>query len=363
MALPEASAEVLVATTWHCNLACSYCFVEDRRDGVRGRMTPRLAERLIKSLNEGLAEADEIVVHLYGGEPLTNLPAMRVMVEAAHAYPSGRFRFSITTNGTIASDEAIALLDRGQFEIVLSIDGPASVHDACRRTAAGRPSHQRVMRFLSSVRSRTGCRIRGSAVVRSGNSLKSAVDYLKSLPLDAIKAQAVRVPGGAPFALDDEERRAYERDLEAIGDSVIEDLESGIQPMDDRFSGRVLQMLAGRKRERFCSAGARVFGVTPEGVMLPCVLLDPEADALGRLEDSPSVWVEAGKRWREERAPRSECRVCDALPYCGGGCPAVLPVCGTDECDLIRKNVQVARRIYDHFEGRQTMLLGLAGMV
>jgi hypothetical protein len=41
----------------------------------------------------------------------------------------------------------------------------------------------------------------------------------------------------------------------------------------------------------------------------------------------------------------------------------VLPVCGTDECDLIRKNVQVARRIYDHFEGRQTMLLGLAGMV
>lgn len=361
-ASPNASAEVLVATTWQCNLACSYCFIEDRRDGASKRMTPDLAERLIDSLNEGLAGAEDIVVHLYGGEPLSNLSAVEALIERARRYTTGRFRFAITTNGTIRSDEAIELLERGAFDIVLSIDGPAAVHDERRRTAAGKPTHAQVMEFLSAVRGRTQCRVRGSAVVRSGAPLKAAVDYLSSLPLDAIKAQAVRAPEGDPSALTDEERNEYMRDLDAIGDRVIADLEAGRQPLDDRFSARALQMLAGGVRERFCNAGDGVFGVTPDGVVLPCVLLEPQGNTLGHIQDPPQVWLDAGKRWRAERGPRSECGSCAALPYCGGGCPAVLAVCGADECGLVRKNVEVARRICDHFDDRKTVLLGLAGI-
>jgi uncharacterized protein len=356
-------AEVLVATTWRCNLRCSYCFVEQTHlTGGGPRMTPELAGRVVDALDEGLAgEVETICLHLYGGEPLTNLPALRALVERAEAKPPGRFTFAITTNGTRGTPEAVELLGRGRFAVVLSVDGPAEVHDECRRTTGGRPTHERVMRFLEDLRERTACNLRVSAVVRSGWPLSEAVEYLESLPANALKAQAVRTPEGLPWTLTSEERERYLQDLELLGRKVIADLEADRPPRDDRFSARVLQLLAGVERETFCAAGDPNLGITPSGDVLPCVLLDA-GERLGHVDDDPAVWRQAGRRWRAERARRRpECEGCAALPLCGGGCPAILPVCGADECDLIRRNCEVAGSIYRHFEDRPELLLNLAG--
>lgn len=364
MASPDAAigrAEVLVATSWDCNLRCCYCFVSDHTFGCNGgRLSTAAAGRVIDALDAGLGDADSICVHLYGGEPLLHLDAIRAMVERAATRTAGRFSFAITTNGTVATDEAIALLGEGRFEVVLSIDGPPQIHDQCRRTAAGRPTHRRVLRFLDRLRSRTDCWVRGSAVVRGGWGLAEAQAYLRSLPVDAIKAQAIRVPVGSPHALSAREREAYLQDLEAIGDQVIDDLERGRMPRDDRYSNRVLQLLKGEPRERFCGAGWSVFGVTPGGEVRPCLLV--EGEPLGHIDDEPRVWREAGARWRSSRGPRPECASCEALPLCGGGCPAMLAVCGADECDLVRHNCRVARRIYACFRERPEALLALAGI-
>jgi uncharacterized protein len=278
MVVPAASlepdnelAEVLVATTWDCNLRCSYCFVQEQGLARAGeRMSPEVGVRLIDVLDEGLRDVRSVCVHLYGGEPLTNLPVMAAMLERAADKPPQRFQFAITTNGTVLTDEAIRLLGKGSFQVVLSIDGPARIHDECRRTRAGEATHARVLEFLCALRSRTRCRVRGSAVVRSGWSLAEAVGYLRGLPVDTIKAQAVRGPEGTAYALSPGERDQYLRDLETIGREVISELEQGQLPKDDRFSARVLQLLAGMSRERFCAAGDTTFGITPAGGVFPC---------------------------------------------------------------------------------------------
>jgi hypothetical protein len=106
------------------------------------RMSPEMAAHVVDALDEGLPHVETISLHLYGGEPLTNLPALEAMVRRAHekrparAERARRFSFAITTNGTILSPEILALLDEGAFNVVLSIDGPAHVHDACRRVKA-----------------------------------------------------------------------------------------------------------------------------------------------------------------------------------------------------------------------------------
>jgi uncharacterized protein len=325
-------------------------------------MPPRLAERVVDALDEGLAGAEAIGIHLYGGEPLTNLPALKALVRRAGTKRCGSFRFTITTNGAVASPAVFDLLEEGRFQVVLSIDGPAHVHDRVRRTRRGAPTHARVMRFLNELRARTHCWVRGSAVVRSGWSLAEATAYLRSLPVDAIKAQAVRVAGGTPLALRPFERRTYLGDLEAAGRQVIDDLEAGRTPRDDRFSARVLQLLVGRARRFFCGAGESVFGVTPEGAVRPCVLLPPGAGELGHVDDPPARWLRAGVRWNAVRSVRSECEACSARPLCGGGCPALMPVCGEEECDLIRKNCEVATSIFEHFRVRPEVLLALGGV-
>jgi uncharacterized protein len=357
------NAEVLVATTWECNLRCSYCFVKNRTAKQGGsRMSPGMARRLIDALDAGMGHVGSICVHLYGGEPLTNLPALRALVDAAERKPAGRFNFAITTNGTLLSDEVIGLLARGGFQVILSIDGPAAVHDGCRRTPAGDPTHARVMDFLSALKSRTDCWVRGSAVVRRNWRLRDAGRYLRTLPVDAIKAQAVRVADADRMALSPDERRHYLADLEEVGHLVIAELETGRRPRDDRFSNRVLQILQGAVRDSFCGAGHTTFGFMPDGTVTPCVLLDSEDRRLGHIGQAPGEWVGAGELWRARRKMNAECRTCPALDLCGGGCPAVLPVCGVDECEITRKNCDIAHGIYRHFADRPEMLLPLAGI-
>ncbi len=356
-------SEVFVSSTWSCNLACSYCFLRRRGLNVpEGHMSPELAVRVVDVFDEALLHSEVICLHLYGGEPLTNLPALSAMLRRAEEKPSGRFRFAVTTNGVADPEEAVDLLGAGRFQVILSIDGPEEIHDACRRTVDGAPTHATVLRFLEALRSRTDCWVRASSVVRKGWSLSKATAYLRSLPVDAIKAQAVRLPTGSPHALGIAETAVYFRDLEKIGRDVIEEIEAGHLPRDDRFSSRVLQLITGKDRQAFCGAGETTLGVTPDGTVLPCILLDPASNRLGHVFMDPEEWIREGRRWKESRGLRADCASCSALPLCGGGCPALLPVCGEGECELIRKNCEVARSIHDHFRSCQTALLVLAGV-
>ncbi len=325
-------------------------------------MSPESAARVVDALDAGLDDVESICLHLYGGEPLTNLPALAAMVDRAAEKPAGRFRFAVTTNGVCDSPDVFELLDRGRFQVVLSIDGPAKIHDTCRRTQNGVGTHTAVMKFLTELRTRTRCWVRGSSVVRSGWSLGQASAYLRTLPVDVIKAQAIRSPLGAPYALTAEEWSRYRDDLEAVGRQVIAELEVGNPPRDDRFSSRVLQLLMGKERKHFCGAGHTTFGITPGGEILPCVLMDAAEFRLGHIDEEPSVWRKAGRQWRDDQTVRSECRDCSALSLCGGGCPALLPLCGDGECDITRKNCDIAASIYDHFRANPEPLLLLAGI-
>jgi len=365
-ALPDKShnlSEVLVATTWECNLHCSYCFVHNKKLTVnQERMSPDLAVRVIDALDRGLAHIEKICIHLYGGEPLINIPAIEAMVRWA-SKKSKRFLFSVTTNGVINDSAVYNLLDKGHFQIILSIDGPKKVHDECRRTISGAPTHAHVLRFLKNIRTRTHCWVRGSAVVRPGWSLLEAVSYMNSLPLDAIKAQAVRVPPDSPYALSDREKTQYLYDLDELGKQVIADLETSRIPKDDRFSSRVLQLLARKNRNSFCGAGQTSFGIAPDGSVLPCILMDRHEARLGHVDDNPTVWLQKGVDWRKQQRNSSECRHCNAYSLCGGGCHAVISVCGENECEIIRKNCEVATKIYQHFQSNPERLLALAGIV
>jgi uncharacterized protein len=324
------------------------------------RMSAAQAVDVLEALEKGFPDAETISIHFYGGEPLLNLPAMRAIVEHVVAHRKKQFSFAVTTNGTMATPEIISLLDRGGFGVVLSVDGPAEVHNACRGTTDGSPTHHRVLKFLKGLREKTSCWVRGSAVVRPGWPMSRASAYLKTLPVDTIKCQVVRARPGSPWALNPAERQEYLNDLEAAGQQVIEDIEAGVRPRDDRFTSRVLQILKGTPRRRFCGAGTSLFGITPNGAVLPCILMDAAESALGSIYDAD--WRERGRQWAARQGLRIQCTACPALPLCGGGCPALTPFCGDSECEITRKNCEVAVGIYERFRSTPEKLLGLAGL-
>ena len=181
--------------------------------------------------------------------------------------------------------------------------------------------------------------------------------------MERFKAQAVRLPADVAPALNEAEHETYLRDLEYVGEAIGADIEAGREPRDDRFNSRVLQLLKGEKREHFCGAGESMVGITPDGTVLPCILLGEADGALGHVDDPSATWKARGRAWREGRRPRAECLACEAHDLCGGGCPAILPICGADECAIIKKNCEVARALHQRFRDRPEALLVLAGII
>lgn len=357
--------EIMVNATQKCNLCCGYCFVGEGKFGYKGKrdkaLSPNTAKRLVEELPKMLPWAEHFCIHFYGGEPLLNIDAMDAAVEAAKPM-GGKFSFAIITNGTISSKKVINTLKKGRFNIILSIDGPEKIHDELRRSKGGKPTHKKVLKFLENAKAE-GLYVRGSSVIRKGWSLKEATAYLETQPVDAIKAQAVRLPPEHFLALSGDERELYFRHLHDVAEQTINAISDNMVPKDDRFTSRVLQLLCHKKRESFCGAGKWTFGMACDGTMLPCVLLaGTEGVALGNINGN-SRWVEQGQRWVADHKPREGCQQCWALPLCGGGCPAMLSVCGEDECDMVRKNCELALAIYGAFLKKPQDLIILSGVV
>jgi uncharacterized protein len=361
---PTSRVEIMVNATQKCNLACRYCFVGegkfDYHKNYRKMLDPKTVRLLIDTLPERLPWAKHFCIHFYGGEPLLNLYAIEEAVDAA--IPNGKlFSFAITTNGTVSTRRALSILKKGRFNIILSIDGPSHIHDELRRTKNDQPTHKKVITFLEKAKAQN-LYVRGSSVIRNGWSLIEATKYLKTLPVDAIKAQAVRLPINNPLALDKKQKEKYFAQLESIATQTVEQIRENKYPKDDRFSNRVLQILSGKRRYSFCGAGKWTFGMTSDGTMVPCVLLAGKEDTvIGNISDK-GEWVKGGLKWAFDHQPRNSCQECWALPLCGGGCPAMLSVCGDDECELVRKNCELALGIYGSFLDRQEDLLVLAGI-
>lgn len=133
-ALPRITSVMLVVTHG-CNLRCKYCFV--RKEPERMSLeTAKAAARMLMENARVSGAAPEI--NFFGGEPMLEYDTViRPLVEWIHDELKERFRFSITTNGTLLTDERIGFMRRHGFGLLLSMDGNKPVQDYNRPYAGG----------------------------------------------------------------------------------------------------------------------------------------------------------------------------------------------------------------------------------
>lgn len=104
--------------------------------------------------DNGLA-AREVAVVWHAGEPLTVPPDWYEDAFAAIAAetPSGTIvRHGMQTNGMLVNDEWCQFFARHSVAVGISLDGPARLHDARRRTRSGGPTHAAAMRGIATLR-------------------------------------------------------------------------------------------------------------------------------------------------------------------------------------------------------------------
>ncbi len=137
-----------------CNLDCDYCFYREKMaiypTGTRFRMTEEVLEAYVRNYIASIRESDEVAFTWQGGEPtLMGLGFFRRAVALQKQHGEGRnISNSFQTNGILLDDDWCEFLHENGFLVGLSLDGPAEIHDAYRRTMTGEPSHAAVMRAL-----------------------------------------------------------------------------------------------------------------------------------------------------------------------------------------------------------------------
>ncbi len=144
---------LILQPTPFCNIACDYCYLPDRNSTARmGMETVRLAAERLR--DDGLA-GTELTVVWHAGEPLTMPPAFydEAVEVVREVFGSAcDVSHSIQTNATLIDDKWCEMFKRHGIRIGVSVDGPAGLHDAHRRTRTGRGTHERVMRGMAQLR-------------------------------------------------------------------------------------------------------------------------------------------------------------------------------------------------------------------
>src|SRR6185369_3820247 len=126
-----------------CNLACPYCY----EDHFRGKhyMAPATACLLVETIiREQIDRGRNVKLQLYGGEPLLSVPMIHEIAGpllAAARAKGCTFTFTLTTNGTLLTRKVVEeLLPLGLTGAVLTLDGPAEIHDQQRPFVSGKGS-------------------------------------------------------------------------------------------------------------------------------------------------------------------------------------------------------------------------------
>ena len=332
-----------LAVAQKCNLACSYCYAEAGSFGGKPRNMPwTVAEAAVRRLIGGVAAGERVNLAFMGGEPLANRPIIRRATELAAdlAAASGvRVGFSITTNGTLVSEEDVAFFERFGFAVTVSLDGVGDVHDRLRPFKGGRGSYERVLANLHPLIARARrMQVTARATVTPRNlDLRATLDELLGLGFHSV--------GFAPMLASPTGRdQLGAHDLDALLDEMIacgRQFEAHVLDGKDYAFSNVMTALSeihrGTHRPYPCGAGAGYLGVSAEGDLSACHrFVGDSAGAMGSLD----VGIDRARqrRWLADRhVHRQEpCRSCWARYLCGGGCHHEVIRRGRPACDFIR---------------------------
>ncbi len=311
-----------------CNMRCQYCFYADvasRREGALALMDEAV---LIATIRSALAHADGCCQLMFqGGEPtLAGLPFFERVV-ALTGRLNGKnlpVSFAIQTNGLLIDEDWARFLSKRRFLVGLSMDGGADIHDSLRPDAAGKGTWRRVDR-AAQLLSKHGCEyniltVVGKSVARHGGSVYNQLK--KHRHLQFIPCMDDLDGAEKPYSLTP---ALYGQFLCAAFDAYFEDIQRGQYTSVRNFDNYV-GMLMGRPPEN-CAMSGRCSAnpvVEHDGSVYPCDFYCLDEWRLGNIQEEPLADLLAGDRARAFEAFASEdhpdCRACQWMPLCRGGC-------------------------------------------
>ena len=340
-----------------CNLRCKYCFASTGDFGTGRKLMPvETGKMAIDFLLEHSGNRKNLELDFFGGEPLMNFDAVKEVVKYARSREAEygkRFRFTVTTNGMLLTDDKIEFINREMSNVVLSIDGRKEVNDRMRPTPGGQGSYDVILpKFKKLVDARSRDKdwyVRGT-FTKYNLDFSEDVFSLYDAGFDQISVEPVVCEPELDYAITEEHLPAICAEYEKLAQRLLENDRNGKHFNFFHFMIDLNQGPCAVKRLRGCGCGNEYVAVTPDGDIYPChQFVGREEYKMGNLEEG-TFNTEMQEQFAQAHIyNKPSCRDCWAKFYCSGGCNANNYAYQGDilkahplSCELEKKRVECA---------------------
>ncbi|MCL0098886.1 radical SAM protein [Dehalococcoidia bacterium] len=258
-----------------CNIRCSYCFANEKHPMETAGMTRKTAMCAIKSLVD--SKSQFLHVRFFGGEPLLRFDLLEYVTHEAKRLAQKqekKLTFSVFTNGTLLDDHIISFLNRHNFTVLVSVDGPRKYHDQYRCYPNGKGTYDSIIPGLKKLlESRRGRAVIARAVIppwRQG--LTGIVDHLFELGFNIVSFEHPWAPHDDEFAFRSEHIELQLQQYEELAEWFLERVCSGdfgkigVHPFWEALN----YIPDGKYFVQACGAGISGRTVSCNGEVYPC---------------------------------------------------------------------------------------------
>ncbi|HEX3038589.1 MAG TPA: thioether cross-link-forming SCIFF peptide maturase [Oscillospiraceae bacterium] len=312
-----------------CNLRCEYCFAA-KGDFGRGRMLMpfEVAKKAIDFLIEKSEGRHNLEVDFFGGEPLMNFEVVKQVVQYARSIEkehNKNFRFTITTNGILLTDDKIEFINKEMSNAVLSLDGRKEVNDRLRVKTDGRGSYDQIVpkfQKLVSTRGDKDYYARGT-FTKYNLDFTDDVLHMADLGFDQVSVEPVVSDVKLDYSIKDADLPEVFKEYERLAKTLINHEKEGKAINFFHFMVDLNQGPCAIKRLRGCSCGNEYVAVTPEGDIFPChQFVGDDNWKMGNVLDGTFNSAMKDDFSKANIYSKQECKNCWAKFYCSGGCNA-----------------------------------------
>ncbi len=344
-----------------CNLHCTYCAAGG--DGTYGDPIKRIAiEKTLPQLDFFLGKVkkgETFTLNLLGGEPLLYPKTLRAIVEHAQSIAEQvgfDIQYCITTNGTLLTEESIALLRDFHFNVSISLDGPPEINDLVRPAKNGSSSSgslkEGLTRLLAHKEDLNSIGFNG-VFGKHNTEVEKAYKFYQQFPVDFYEFN---------FSFNSPDSEASEKYTQGMEKVAALAFSSGGEKelRKIRFFDHYFKLLDEQQQvENYCDAGKGSLVIDARNNVYSCPwLVGSKKDLIGH-----GTLINETKLENEYAAPLIEankCQSCWARYLCGGGCMYVHQsktgdknTLDSDFCERMRRLLSLTLTYYYEARSRQ----------
>lgn len=348
-----------------CNLACKYCYCGTSRNMPNnGLMTEEIAKKAVLWLFEVAknAKSPKVNITLFGGEPLLNKPVIYAIIDYSQKLSkeyAKKVAYCMTTNATLLDDAFLEYAKKYHINIMVSLDGPKSIHDAQCPMHNGSGSFDLAAagakRLLKQSRATVRC-----TMAHPAPKLKELIDFFENFGFSRAIIGPTINPAFSPSSVDFtdadflELARQEEDLIPWILEKSLKKEKLQYSPFH-KFLARI-QNCKPKTDVKKCGACHGCTFVGADGSLFPCHRFGGMKEwQIGHISVPPD-YEKFKIFWAKYRNSLKNCESCWAWAICKGPCPwEIMKNDGTFNvnsrfCNFLKKRIEGAAYIYAWLE-------------